>query len=114
MKNENKALGKIIVFSVIFLLVGGIGGYFIGEHSSKSPGNFRGGNGNFSNSNFQLNDSVKSEISSFFNSTRDTAEINTYCQNNPRYCMEYCRTINPSDEICTTLNLSFRGGTPTR
>ena len=114
MKNEGKTVGKIIIFSVIFLIVGGIAGYLIGEHSSKNYNNFRGGNGNFTNGNFQLNDSVKSEISSFFNSTRDTGEIDTYCKNNPRYCMEYCRVINPSDNICTTLNIDLRGGIPSR
>jgi hypothetical protein len=112
MADKNKVIKKIIVFSVIFFLIGGVAGYFIGENSSK--GNFRRGNTNFPNSNFQINDSTKLEIEYFFNNTPDTGEINNYCQNNPRYCVEYCRNINPSNEICAELNNSFRGGFPTK
>jgi hypothetical protein len=112
MVNKNSSVSKIIIFSVVFLVIGGVGGYLIGEHSSKS--NFRGENFNFPNDNFQINESVKSEITSFFESTSDTEDINNYCQNNPRYCMEYCRTINPSDTRCEELTANFRGGIPTR
>jgi hypothetical protein len=115
MKSERNALGKIILFSVIFLIVGGVGGYFIGAHSSNGNNNFRYGNGNFSNGNFQLNDTVIAEITSFFDNSPTTVEVNDYCQNNPRYCMEYCRTINPSSEICSTLDIgNFRGGMPAK
>lgn len=115
MKSEGNALGKIILFSVIFLIVGGVGGYFIGVHSSNDNNNFRYGNGNFSNGNFQLNDTVIAEITSFFDNSPTTVEVNDYCQNNPRYCMEYCRTINPSSEICSTLDIgNFRGGMPAK
>jgi uncharacterized protein (UPF0333 family) len=115
MKSEGNALGKIILFSVIFLIVGGVGGYFIGAHSSNGNNNFRYGNGNFSNGNFQLNESVRAEITSFFDNAQNAGEISNYCQANPRYCMEYCRIINPSNEICNTLNITgFRGGMPAR
>lgn len=108
MKNENKAINKIILFSVIFLIVGGVAGYFIGEHFARP--HFSAINGNF-----QINDTVKAEITSFFGSGPTTEQLNSYCQSNPRYCMEYCRSINPSDELCKQiqLNYSYRGGTPT-
>jgi hypothetical protein len=112
MSNENKAIKKIILFSVIFLIVGGVAGYFIGENSAKA--NFRGRNANFPNSNFQINDTVKAEIISFFDNTQDAGQISTYCKNNPRYCIEYCRNINPSNEVCNTLNISFGGGVPAK
>jgi hypothetical protein len=112
MVNKNSSVSKIIVFSVIFFIIGGVGGYLIGEHSSKS--NFRGENFNFSNDNFQINESVKSEITSFFDNTQDSEEIDAYCKNNPSYCMEYCRTINPSDIRCEELTANFRGGMPAR
>jgi hypothetical protein len=113
MKDGNKAIGKVILFSVIFLIVGGVAGYFIGEHSSRSNGNFTRGGGNFSYGNFQINETTRAEITSFFDNSPSADEISNYCQNNPRYCMEYCRVINPSDQICATLNIGFRGGTPT-
>jgi hypothetical protein len=114
MKDENKVISKIIAFSLIFLIVGGVAGYFVGKNSSKSYGNFRGGNADFTNGNFQVNDSVRAEIASFFDNTQDSGEISTYCQNNFRYCMEYCNIINPSDTRCSELIASFRGGMPTR
>jgi hypothetical protein len=117
MSDKNKVIGKIIVFSVIFLIIGGVGGYLIGEHSSKgyaNLANFRGENANFSGSNFQINNTVRAEITSFFDSTQDNETVNSYCQNNPGYCMEYCRTINPSDIRCEELIANFRGGMPAR
>jgi hypothetical protein len=117
MTDKNKDIGKIIIFSLIFFIIGGIAGYFIGGmggNAVKGEGSFREGGPNFPNGNFQINDSVKSEITSFFESTSNTEEINNYCQNNLRYCMEYCRNINPSHEICNELNASFRGGMPAR
>jgi hypothetical protein len=115
MKNEGNSAGKVILFSVIFLIVGGVAGYFIGAHSSNYNNDLGYGDGNFSNGNFQLNDTVREEINSFFDNSPTTVEVNAYCQNNPRYCMEYCRTINPSSEICSTLDVgSFRGGMPAK
>lgn len=114
MSDKGKVINKIILFSLIFLIVVGVAGYFIGEHSYKGKGNFIRGSANFTNGNFQMNDTVKTEISSFFDNTQDTEQISAYCQNNPGYCIEYCRNINPSSEVCKTLNLSFRGEMPTK
>lgn len=109
MGNKSSSLGKIIVFSVIFLLVGGIAGYFIGKNSSQPDFREFGGN-----PQMNMNDSVKSEIASFFEGTQDSEEISAYCEANPVYCMEYCRTINPDDMRCETLIGDFRGGMPAR
>lgn len=112
---KSKFVTKIIIFSLIFFIIGGITGYVIGDKPSGPTGNFAEGKGN-SNfpDNFQINDTVKSEISSFFDSTEDTEEINNYCQANPMYCMEYCKSINPYDEICTELNTNFDKGMPSK
>jgi hypothetical protein len=112
MSDKNKSIGKTIAFSLIFLIIGGVAGYFIGENSSK--GNFKQGDMIFPNNGPKMNDSVKAEITSFFESTSDTEEINNYCQENPMYCMEYCRNINPSDDICEELNANLREGMPAR
>lgn len=114
MAGGNSAIGKIILFSVIFLIVGGVIGYFIGHHSSYN-GNFRSGapNSYYNNSNFQINETTQADIKSFFDNTQDSQAITAYCQNNPRYCMYYCRTINPSDSRCQDLMANIRGsGTP--
>jgi hypothetical protein len=113
MNTKNNKINKIIIFSLIFLIIGGIAGYFIGAASFKNNFNREGlpdFSNNMPNNNFQMNDSVKAEIESFFNSTSDITEINAYCKENPMYCMEYCRTINPSNEACSQLDFGDFGG----
>jgi hypothetical protein len=112
MSDKGKPIIRIIIFSVIFLLIGGIAGYFIGQKTAR--GNFKGGETNFPNNNFRLNESVKTEIESFFQGTTSIEEINIYCQKNPMYCMEYCKTINPSSEVCSELDFNIPGGMPAR
>jgi hypothetical protein len=111
MSDKNKGISRIIIFSLIFLVVGGIAGYSLGVNIHSNA--FKE-NPDFLNNAPQLNESVKAEINSFFQSTTDVDEINTYCQSNPMYCMEYCRTINPSFEVCNKINENFRRGVPQR
>ena len=112
MVDKNSPLGKIITFSIIFFIIGGVAGYLIGDKSSKS--NLKQGDMTFPNNGPQINESVKAEITSFFESTSDTDEVNNYCQENPMYCMEYCRNINPSDDICEELIVNLKKGMSTR
>jgi hypothetical protein len=51
----------------------------------------------------QLTDAQKQAVTSFFNSTTDTAKITDYCNQNRMECFYYCRTINPSNSYCSEL-----------
>jgi hypothetical protein len=114
MNNKNNPISKVILFSVIFLIIGGVAGYFIGTNNNSK--NFNNINLNGPNGDFpqQFDEETISEITSFFNSTQDSQEIKDYCQSNLMYCMEYCRNINPSHEVCNELNASFKGRMPAR
>jgi hypothetical protein len=111
MSDKNKAISRTIIFSTIFLLIGGVVGYFIGTNIHSNA--FRE-NQNFQGNFLQINESVKTEIASFFDSLPSAEEINSYCQNNPSYCMEYCRSINPSSEKCVEINENLKGEMPLR
>ncbi len=53
--------------------------------------------------NLQLTDAQKQSVTSFFDSTTDTAKITDYCNQNRMECFYYCRTINPSNSYCSEL-----------
>ena len=96
-KKKEINIKKVIIISTISLIavILGVSAYFIFGHSIGRD--FRGGN-------FQpLNETTKSEIASFFGSSPSSSEIKDYCRNNPMYCMDYCREINPSSEICSQI-----------
>jgi hypothetical protein len=106
MVEKKNNLVPIIIFSAVFLIIGGVAGYFIGSnHNSRNfnnfPDNFNNTKGNFQ----QLDQQTISEITLFFKNAQTTDEINSYCQQNPRYCMEYCRNINPENNICSTMSI---------
>jgi uncharacterized membrane protein YvbJ len=96
-KKKEISTKKVIIISATSLIVVilGVSAYFIFEHSNRRD--FRGGN-------FQpLNETVKNEITLFFGNSPSSSEIESYCKNNPIYCMYYCREINPSSEICSQI-----------
>jgi len=113
---------KIIIISMVCLLVLAASGFFIFENVTKR--NFRGRNfdpgfnssergGNFS----PINETTKTEITSFFENSPSSSDIDAYCKNNPGYCMYYCRQINSSSDYCKNLNFSnrnFNSGAPTQ
>ena len=100
----------ILIGIIIGLIIGVVGGYFIYTdliHGGTSR-NFPGGRGNF-----QISDASKAEVTSFFENTTDINSINSYCQQNRMNCAYYCRTINPSNEACSSImNFTRMGGIP--
>jgi hypothetical protein len=103
MEDKKSNMGKIIAFSLIFLIIGGVAGYFIGL--KQSPNNFNNQRGNFQ----QLDEATISQITSFFENAPTSEEVNSYCQQNQRYCIEYCRNINPNNEFCSNISLGGAG-----
>ena len=99
MKNNKGNINQIIVFSLIFLIIGGVAGYFIGLKQSQDNPNIPGGN-------FQeIDEQTKTEINYFFENTQSIDEVNSYCKENPMYCMEYCKNINPDNEFCSNMSM---------
>ncbi len=98
--NMERLTKGIIIGVIIGLILGGVVGYFIRGSLNRGP-DMR---------NFQITDATKNEITSFFDSTSDLNEINSYCQQNRMYCAYYCRDINPNHEICTQLQNFSRPG----
>jgi hypothetical protein len=99
MKDAKKG---IIIGLIIGLIIGGISGYFV--HNSINRGFIQG------RGNSQIDENTKNEITSFFDSTSNTSEINSYCEQNIMNCMYYCRSINPNNEICKEIMNSSRMG----
>ena len=97
----------IMVGLISGLILGALAGYLL--HNTIN----RGANNNFpqGRGNFQIDEKTKNEITSFFQSTSDINQINTYCEQNRMYCFYYCKSINPSDEICSQIiNPNQTGG----
>jgi hypothetical protein len=100
-KKEKSSIKLIIIFSIIFFIAGGVGGFFIGtSYRAFSRGNFS-----------TLSDTTKNEITTFFNGNPTQEQAATYCQQNMAYCFYYCRQ-NPTSLYCTQLNLSRSRGMP--
>lgn len=95
----------LIIGLVIGLVIGGAAGYVIVNNMHKNNFPQRG--------NFQIDDATKNQITSFFDSTSDINQINSYCGQNRTYCFYYCRNINPDNEACKSIiNSTFTGGRP--
>lgn len=102
-KSQNK---KIIIFSAIFLLAGGIIGYLIGSNTGRinNPGDFDSSGKDFSGmGNFQIDETAIAEVTAIFESGT-TSEIETYCQENRMNCAYYCMQVDSENEICSILN----------
>lgn len=98
----DKTTKGIIIGLILGLIIGGTAGYFIHNRINR---NFMPGRGDF-----RIDDKTKNDITSFFNSTSDTNEINSYCEQNMANCFYYCRSINPNNEICNEIMNSSRVG----
>jgi hypothetical protein len=116
-KKEKKIKPVIIILSVI-VLVGIIFSvlYFTGifNKHGRFPGNFQPGqmlNGS-DMGNFQLNESQISDINSFFNRNPSASDVQNYCSTNRGYCFYYCRNLNPTSEICSSIMNFSRSGQP--
>jgi hypothetical protein len=98
-KKRKMETKSIIIGIVIGLVIGILAGYFLNNiiNPIRGPGNF------------QINENTKNEITAFFESTTDTNEINSYCEQNRMNCMYYCRSINPNNEICSQITNQTRG-----
>ena len=64
----------------------------------------KGENGFNRGENFQpLDEITQDEITSFFENSPSSSEIEEYCIENPMYCGYYCMEINSELEICSQM-----------
>jgi hypothetical protein len=85
------AVGAIIILAIIIL--GTL--YFSGFFNHKRFG--------FPRQDFQLNESQINNINSFFSSNPSASDIQNYCSTNRDYCFYYCRNLNPTSDICSSI-----------
>jgi hypothetical protein len=91
-KHKKKAVIFIVCFVVLII---GVSIYFIFGHSPRKD---------FGRGSFQpLDKETQNTITSFFESSPSYSDIENYCKENPNYCMNYCREINPHDENCVNV-----------
>jgi len=112
MEKKKRSAKKIIIASAVCLAAVGIITYFIFENSMKGDfGNGRpmGGN-NFPMNNSemrggfqQLDDTTKNQITSFFEGSPPSSEVETYCNENGNYCFYYCIDMKGTNDFCTEL-----------
>ena len=89
----DKQTKGIIIGLVIGLVLGAVAGYILHNYIGR---NFNLGRGSFQ----QLTQSQIDELNSFFATNPDATSVDSYCQQNRMNCIYYCRTINPSNEMC--------------
>ncbi len=106
MENKKKGIKKIIIPSIICVIVLGIAAYFIFENFMKKD--FRENpdypddserRGGFPS----LNETTKAKITSFFESSPSSSEIEDYCNKNRGYCFYYCVNMKGNNEFCKEL-----------
>lgn len=108
-EKKGRKKGKwFIIIGAIFLLAIIILGtlYFSGVFNKhgRYPGNFQGRFMNGSQMrNFQLNESQISDINSFFSGNPSASDVQSYCSTNRSYCFYYCRNLNPTSAICSSI-----------
>ncbi|VVB83781.1 Uncharacterised protein [uncultured archaeon] len=92
MKKNNLVLiilvGALLISNIFF-------GYMLFFHKNNpNPNGFQ---------NMQLTDAQKQSVTSFFESTTDTAKITDYCNQNKMECFYYCREVNSGNTYCSQL-----------
>ncbi|VVB77651.1 Uncharacterised protein [uncultured archaeon] len=100
-----KLKGAFIIVIVLIIVAMGIIGYFYYKGNFNKRNNMQ----RFQGRNLQLNESQINEVTSFFESTTDINQIESYCQQNRMNCFYYCRNINPNGEYCKQLNQTRPG-----
>ena len=104
---KEKNLKTVVIFSAIFLILGLGAGYFIGNHSGSgqkfSPSGYA-----FNGFN-QIDNQTKVSILNFFDSNPSQNSVDSYCKDNPEYCMYYCREINSISGFCSQIRNYQRG-----
>jgi hypothetical protein len=127
MVKKKKSARKIIIISAICIIVLGVAAYFISENFMKR--NFRGnshfpdGRENFGFPNDSerkggfpsINETTKKEITSFFETSPSSSEVEDYCNKNKEYCFYYCINTKGDNEFCKGMNntkMSPRGEPP--
>lgn len=111
MEKKKRSTKKIIAVSAVCLVSFGIIAYFIFTNVvGKNPGPHPNGGNGFPMNNsemrggFQpLDDTTKNQITSFFESSPSSSEVETYCNENRNYCFYYCMDMKGSNEFCTEL-----------
>jgi hypothetical protein len=112
LKESGAKKGKTFVWLIAGLAIGLVIGagatylIFSSSHNNFNKGNFG------PMESFQINDSIKEEIASFFESSPAQEQIDDYCRQNMMYCTYYCRNIDSENEICATINSQGPGGNP--
>jgi hypothetical protein len=104
---EIKNSNKIVFFSVVFLIVGLIAGYFGGTYLFPSHSNYKSFN---RGQGFQINSSAQSEVISAFTDAQNQSEVNSYCSQNMINCFYYCRNVSPQNQYCSSLINDSSGG----
>lgn len=95
MKNQN----ALLIGVVILLLMGNL---FFGYMFFFQKNQFGSGTrGDFPQ--MQLTDKQISDVTAFFESTSNTEDIASYCENNRMGCFYYCREINSNHDYCSQL-----------
>lgn len=108
MKKKKKSPKKLIIILSIFFITLIIAGSLIfinltkkdfREHFFQKRENDFDRKENFST----INKTIQKEITSFFESSPSSFEIEEYCNENPMYCKYYCTEINFNNDICSQL-----------
>jgi len=98
MPKEKSNIAMIVLFSAVFLIAGGVAGFFL--HNIIAG---RTGGRDFGNSNFQLSQEQISNVTDFFNSNPDSTQTEAYCSQNRGMCFYYCRQVNPNADYCSQM-----------
>ena len=104
-----KGMFVVIIVIIILIIIGITAGYlyYKGFFNNKQP--------RFPRQNFQLNESQINEVTSFFNSSPTSEQIQNYCNASRMNCFYYCRNINPENNYCKELvNFTQGQGNRTR
>ena len=112
MKEKKVGIASMILLSVVFLVGGLVAGYFIGSHSHNQ---FPYGQNRFQEfNNSTLDNQTRASIVDFFDSNPSQDSVASYCQENPQYCMYYCREINSNNEFCGQMGMPYTGNSVKR
>ncbi len=103
-KSSGKRIFVIAGIIALALVAAGSTSYLIYSHVH-SQSRFRQGGGNFSRGGFSLDNATIAQIENFFDSNPDNQSVQSYCQQNPMYCGYYCVKINPSNDLCSEIQM---------
>jgi hypothetical protein len=128
MKAKKKGAKKMLVLSLVCIIILSIAIYFIlgnfinriikgynfPERGNQFPFNASDKGGNFQPPQSSLSDEEKSSITSFFENSPSSTEVDAYCKEDKPYCLYYCIEMRGDDEFCkeflNNTQMRSRGG----